>query len=340
MPRQPEPQKEEKKPAPPATTTGKGKEIGTQPTTTEQEESPNMVDEILGRTTGQKQAKRETAETHTSEENRDIKYAQSGNTKQKHTQETARKEEKRRVPPPASARVDESKIDEVAVARLEKARLERLSETGKDIKERQGTKEFKEEPNNPKENQERLDTAGSTEEKDQPRMQQSQPLTPLLPRDESPIGDGSTTEEMEEEKQEQAAGAEPRQQPAQPSEAWRKITRPAEPQMPNKWKVIGSKTQLDGKQAQLKLDQLAYLTMWMKEDEETRQFWEGRQPDQEADTAQLAREMQKMDLHIGQGATAQCIASQLTEWGFQEVLKESLQETTPETTYGGVNHYR
>ena len=171
-------------------------------------------------------------------------------------------------------------------------------------------------------------------------MQQSQPLTPLLPRDESPIGDGSTTEEMEEEKQEQAAGAETQHQPAQPSEAWRKEARPAEPQMPNKWKVTGSKTQLDGKQAQLKLDQLAYLAMWMKEDEETRQFWEGRQPDLEADTARPARELQKMDLHIGQGATAQCIASQLTEWGFQDVLKAPLQETTPETTYGGVNHYR
>ena len=105
MPRQPEPQKVEKKPAPPATTTGKGKEIGTQPTATEQEESPDMVDEILGRTTGRKQAN----------------------------------------------------------------------------------------------------------------------------------GDGSTAEEMEEEKQEQAAGAKPRQQPAQPPEAWRKNTRPAEPQMPNKW---------------------------------------------------------------------------------------------------------
>ena len=236
--------------------------------------------------------------------------------------------------------MDESKIDEVAVARLEKARLERLSETGKDIGERQETKEVKEEPNNPKENRERLDTAGSTKEKDQARMQQSQPLTPLLPRDESPIGDGSTTEEMEEEKQEQAAGAETQHQPAQPSEAWHKEARPAEPQMPNKWEVTGSKTQLDGKQAQLKLDQLAYLAMWMKEDEETRQFWEGRQPDLEADTARPAREMQKMDLHIGQGATAQCIASQLTEWGFQNVLKAPLQETTPETTYGGVNHYR
>ena len=52
VPRQPELQKEEKQLAPPATTAGKDKDIGTQPTTTEQEESPDMLDEILGRTTG------------------------------------------------------------------------------------------------------------------------------------------------------------------------------------------------------------------------------------------------------------------------------------------------
>ena len=45
----------------------------------------------------------------------------------------------------------------------------------------------------------------------------------------------------------------------------------------------------------------AYLAMWMKEDDETRYFWEGRQPDQEADIARLAREMQKTDQQLGQG---------------------------------------
>ena len=128
------PQREEKKAASITTATGKGKASETEPATTEKEESPDMVDEILGRRTGSKQAKKETAKMHTEEENRNTKQAQSGNTKEKHTQETAKKEERKRVPPPASARerVDESKIDEVAVARLKAARLKQIIQTGKD----------------------------------------------------------------------------------------------------------------------------------------------------------------------------------------------------------------
>ena len=86
--------------------------------------------------------------------------------------------------------------------------------------------------------------------------------------------------------------------------------------------------------------QLAYLAMWMKEDDETRFFWEGTQPDQDADVAGLAREMQKTDQQLGQGATAQCIASKLTKWGYAEHLGGASQEAAPETTEGEAHRYQ
>ena len=78
----------------------------------------------------------------------------------------------------------------------------------------------------------------------------------------------------------------------------------------------------------------------MKEDDETRRFWEGKQPDQEADVSRLAREMQTTDQQLGQGATAQCIASRLTEWGYDDPLGVPSQEKTPETTDREVDRYR
>ena len=145
-----------------------------------------------------------------------------------------------------------------------------------------------------------------------------QPLTPLQPREDS----------------EQCALQPPT------SQAWHRNTRPAEPKTPKqrKWEEPGPR--LEGERASIRLEQLAYLAMWMKEDDETRFFWEGTQPDQDADVARLAREMQKTDQQLGQGATAQCIASKLTEWGYAEPLGGASQEAAPETTEGEAHRYQ
>ena len=306
---------------PVVTMTGNKKRHGEQLVTMDQEESPDMVDEILGRRTNTRQQRKET---QNEEENCGNKRNQSGNTKQKCKMATADREGKKRVPPPPSARVDESRIDEDAVAKLEKARLERL----------------REESDEKKENKDNLDTANPKEEKEKGKAEQSQPLTPLVPREESPIGDGSTTEEVEDDKAEQCAAVELDARQTPPSQAWHRNTRPAEPKIPKQWKLEEPKPRLDGEQALIRLDQLAYLAMWMKEDDETRFFREGRQPGQEADIARLAREMQKTDQQLGQGATAQCIASRLTEWGYEEPLGAPSQETAPETTDGEAGHYK
>ena len=148
------------------TMTGKKKRHGEQLVTMDQEESPDMVDEILGRRTNTRQQKKET---QNEEENCDNKHNQSGNTKQKCKMATADREGKKRVPPPPSARVDESRIDEEAVAKLEKARLERL----------------REESDEKKENKDNADTANPKEEGEKGKAEQSQPLTPLVPREDA-----------------------------------------------------------------------------------------------------------------------------------------------------------
>ena len=282
VPTKPEPQQKEEKIDAAVNTTGKEKRNETQQVTMDRDESPDMVDEILGRTASSRQAKTDMR----------IK--------------------------------EESCATKEAVARLEEARLKRI----------------REESDKMKENKDNSHSAKLKADEEQRKAQQSQPLTPLLPREESPIGDGSTTEEVEDDKLEQDTRAEPHDRPTQPSEAWHKNTRPAEPRMTKKRQASEPRPRLEGEQAQLKLDQLAYLAMWLKDDDETRRFWEGRQPDLEEDIARLAREMQTTDLQLGQGATAQCIASRLTEWGYEEVLGEPSQEKAPETVYSGTNFYK
>ena len=192
-------QREEEKLAAKATMTEKKREDDNKLVTTEQDESPDMVDEILGRKTSRRQAKKEV---QNKEESCNIKPSQSGNTKQKGKQATTEREA-RRVPPPPSARVDESKIDEEAVARLERTRLERLQEDNpgplKQTEERSGATQLKEEEEN-----------------------KSQPLTPLMPREESRVGDGSTTEvedDTKDQKEDASAGQQSR--PTQPPESCR-----------------------------------------------------------------------------------------------------------------------
>ena len=146
-------------------------------------------------------------------------------------------------------------------------------------------------------------------------------------RDESPIGDGSTTEELEGEEEEQVSGKEPQPKQAGSSESWHKNTRPAEPPEP----PMPKRRKLTGEEAQLRLDQIAYLTMWMQQSTERRQVWEREYPDQGKDVISLAKEIQYMDVQLGDGATMQCIYSQLMEWGIPGKVEKGLQEQTPET---------
>ena len=142
---------------------------------------------------------------------------------------------------------------------------------------------------------------------------------------------------MEDDKAEQCEAVERDVLQPPTSQAWRRNT---QHKIPKQRKLEEPGPRLEGEQARIRLDQLAYLAMWMKEDDETRVFWEGRQPDQEADIARLAREMQKTDQQLGQGATAQCIASKLTEWGYEEPLGAPSQEAAPETTEGEAHRYQ
>ena len=177
----------------------------------------------------------------------------------------------------------------------------------------------------------RVETATRKEElsrttatESQEKQEQSQPLTPLIPVDEPSLGDGSTTEEVEGENDERLSGKERQPSQAATSYNWHKNRRPAEPKMPKRRKPSGEETKL-------KLEQIAYLTMWMQQEKGQRQAWEREPLDEEMDVNNLAREMQTMDEQLGEGATLQCIRSQLTEWGIQGVEDAGPQDKTPET---------
>ena len=238
---------------------------------------------------------------------------------------------KARVPPPESARVSEELLRQrTEENRRREQRLEWQNwenAAKKYIKQREQLQERRETNEMEGQVEDKMEVGKEdkpTVENDQEANRQSQPLTPLIPRDESPIGDGSATEDLEAEEEEHGRGEEPQQQEASGSENWHKNTRLAEPRMPKK-------RELTGEEVQLKLDQLAYLTMWMQQSTERRQAWEREYPNQDKDTISLAKKMQQMDMQLGDGATIQCIQRQLSEWGMQEPVQTEPQEQTPET---------
>ena len=108
------------------TSAGKKRKIETNTET--KERSPDMVEEILA-WQGPRKRGDEDKKTEAKEGTHNKKPAPSGNTKTDKKQEVPRRQEKPKVPPPASARVDETKIDELAVARLEAAREMRQTPT-------------------------------------------------------------------------------------------------------------------------------------------------------------------------------------------------------------------
>ena len=88
---------------------------------------------------------------------------------------------------------------------------------------------------------------------------------------------------------------------------------------------------LTGGEVQLRLEQTAYLTIWMQQDKDQRQAWEREQPDEEGDIHRLAKEIQSLDEQLGDGATVQGVRSQLQEWGKPVLEEEWPQERAPET---------
>ena len=153
---------------------------------------------------------------------------------------------------------------------------------------------------------------------------ESQPLMPLLPGEETRIEGGSTTDELNGEDEQQAR--ETTQRRARDVEAWHKNTRLAEPPEPKK-----REGKLEGRDVQLRIDQLAYLTLWMKQDTAIRQLWESEALEAEKDVVDLAGKVQQLDTQLGVRAKVQCIKSQLIALGEQELEQLKDQGQTPDT---------
>ena len=238
---------------------------------------------------------------------------------------------KARIPPPESARVSAELLRERTeenrrrAQQIEWQNWENATKKHLKVREQLQARDATAAP------EVRVETATRKEElsrttatESQEKQEQSQPLTPLIPVDEPSLGDGSTTEELEGENDERLSGEERQPSQAATSYNWHKNTRPAEPKMPKRRKPSGEETKL-------KLEQIAYLTMWMQQEKGQRQAWEREPLDEETDVNNLAREMQTMDEQLGKGATLQCIRSQLTEWGIQGVEDAGPQDKTLET---------
>ena len=207
------------------TSAGKKRKIETNTET--RERSPDMVEEILAWQGPRERSDEDklNMKTEAKEDTRNKKAAPSGNTKMDKKQEVSKRQERPKVPPPASAR-DETKIDEVAVAKLEAAREMRKSTTA-------------ETPSGSGYRQEQPDTGNVAHT----RINQERPALPMRPGEETPIEGESDTEEMvTEDEKPTKSGEIPR-----PDWKWHSETKAAEPaQAPR----------------HIDLEQAAYLVLW------------------------------------------------------------------------------
>ena len=187
-----------------------------------------------------------------------------------------------RVPPPPSARVSEELLLQRTVENKREQRLpweewekaQKRYIKQKELRERSEQKMAEEEGEDTTEtgNMERAQAEAAP-----PATQgDTNPLTPLIPGDETPVEDGSATDELNCE--EGRTGD---------AEAWHKNTRPAEPPGPRE-----KDQEPSGGDFQLKIDQLAYLTLWMKQSVGTRQGREYAELDEEKDVIILAGKLQ------------------------------------------------
>ena len=230
------------------------------------ERSPDMVEEILA-WQGPRERGDEDRKTEVKEGTHNKKPAPSGNTKMDKKEEVSRRQEKPKVPPPASARVDETKIDELAVARLEAAREMRQNQTA-EIPSGSG--------------QEQPD-AGKVAHI---RINQERPASPMRPGEETPIEGESDTEAMvTEDEKPTESGEIPR-----PDWKWHSETKPAEPARAPR---------------HIDLEQIAYWVLWLGKSEACRKSWEkGWSEDQASkDEEELARRLHSLDKGVREGTT-------------------------------------
>ena len=158
-------------------------------------------------------------------------------------------------------------------------------------------------------------------------VEDTNPLTPLIPGDETPIEGGSATEEINTEderplqrKEEHRSGD---------TTAWHKNTRPAEPSSMSRRQPDNCAE--DGGTVQLKLDQLSYYAAWLGKETEFRHSWEKEPIVEEKDTEMLAWRIQHMDGLIGHGATYACIKSQMDAWLGNDGTELTVEDRAPDT---------
>ena len=199
-------------------------------------------------------------------------------------QEVSRRQEKPKVPPPASARVDETKIDEVAVAKLEAAREMRRSTTDEipsgSRETRPGT--TAEIPPGSRHRQGQPDTGNVAHA----RISRERPASPMRPGEETPIEGESSTEEIVTEDEKPAASGEP----PRTDWKWHKETKAAEPaQAPR----------------HIDLEQTAYLVLWFQKSEACRKEWERSWSEDQTskDEEELAKRLYSLDKRVQEGTT-------------------------------------
>ena len=173
------------------------------------------------------------------------------------------------MPLPESARVDETKIDEQAVARLEAAREVRQTPA---VEVPTGSDHRQEHPN--------------TEKDERIRIHQERPASPMRTGEETPIEGESDTEAMvTKDEQPAESGKTPR-----PDWKWRSDTKPAEPARAPR---------------HVDLEQIAYWVLWLGKGEECRKLWEkGWRKDQASrDEEELAKRIYNLDKGVQESAT-------------------------------------
>ena len=251
--------------------TSAGKKRKIESNTETRERSPDMVEEILAWQGPRERGDEDKLNTKTEakEDTRNKKAAPSGNTKMDKKKEVSKRQERPKVPPPASARADETKIDEVAVAKLEAAREMQKSTTA-------------ETPSGSGYRQKQPDTGNVAHT----RINQERPASPMRPGEETPIEGESDIEKMvTEDEKPTKSGEIPR-----PDWKWRSETKPAEPaQAPR----------------HIDVEQAAYLVLWFRKSKACRKEWEKSwSADQTSkDEEELARRLYSLDKRVEEGTT-------------------------------------
>ena len=196
------------------------------------------------------------------------------------------------VPPPASARVDESKVDEVAVAKLEEAR-----KAPQRVKDDTPTGSGNLQPRTPKEIAVQMEL-GTTEvqkkewKDNQPNRER--PASPMRPGEETPIEGGASAEEIGTDEEKDSK----KERNPEPDWTWHRTTKPAEP---------------EHKPSQVELEQVTYLVLWLQKEDTHRKRWEAHwsEDQKDKDEKELAKRLQSLDNVFGEGITHNKVQAKL-----------------------------